>query len=265
MREHLSGQLRGEHALSSHQVSASVARRLAPWFLGLAILGIVGGLTWVAWQPATPLSESAQEGGSASSEPTPQSEPSEDDEAGESPGESPSESSSRRASSAGAARPVAACRSESAAGAKLVASYDRGIGHWKEHVEGQTAADDGEISSDRLSAIFTRTRLAGPADMKRWAAAERAYDDVAGTCAEQAKQAAKATRSCRRLIEAQTSLIKVADPAMKDWESHLADMARSRSQAVPDAMGVWRDAWAAAPRNLDPWDKARAAYDPPSC
>lgn len=172
----------------------------------------------------------------------------------------------------GAADRVAAalkgCRAKVADADAVLAAAKTGIGHWDEHVQAQTDANAGRITVERMDDIFARTRLAGPADQDRYRKALAAYDDAEGSCFAVAGAPAKDAATlahCRARASAQHPVLTAAAPAMADWKSHLAAMARSRAHHMDDAEQIWVDAWRAAPPHLEAYAKAAGTYDPPDC
>ncbi|WP_344018986.1 hypothetical protein, partial [Microlunatus capsulatus] len=143
-----------------------------------------------------------------------------------------------------------------------------GVGHWAEHVQAQTDADEQRVSVAEMDGIFARTRLAGPADLERWDDAREAHDDADGACAAvdgAAPAQTSALQRCADRDDAQRELVRAAGPAMGAWRDHLQDMMRSRMEDVPDAEQVWLDAWRAAPPAIEAFEEAERAYDPPRC
>lgn len=192
------------------------------------------------------------------SSPPPTSVPAPDN--GPSPSASPSEDVGQQA--------LTACRAKVAAGDAVIEEGKVGVGHWNEHVQAQTDANAGKINLDQLNAIFARTRLAGPADLQRYDAALATYTGLTGGCAPvngAAPAIANQLAACQQRADAQPTVLRTTAAAMADWRQHQADMARSRHEHVPDAQNVWNKAWAAAPKNLNPWKAAVGAYRPPAC
>jgi hypothetical protein len=144
-----------------------------------------------------------------------------------------------------------------------------GISHWKAHVAAERDAAKGDISGERRQEIFKDTRLKGPADQKRYAAALRDYDRVRDASCGKAKGAddevAATLASCRKRATAQGPVLAAAGDAMGDWKSHLADMQRSREVHVDNAQQVWIRAYRAAPTNINAYEKALDDFDAPRC
>ena len=57
-----------------------------------------------------------------------------------------------------------------------------GIAHWSDHVDAERRASRGDISVAKRQAIFKETRLKGPGDQKRYAAAVRRYERLDASC-----------------------------------------------------------------------------------
>ena len=167
------------------------------------------------------------------------------------------------------ARAMESCRDRVRAADKVLEQARTGIGHWQTHVAAQRDADRRDISAERQQEIFKETRLKGPADQKRYADALRDFDRLRDASCDKVKGADEkvtATRtSCRKRAAAQRPVMAAAADAMSDWKSHLADMQRSREVHVANAQQVWIDAYRAAPRNIDAYEKARKDFDAPRC
>ena len=145
-----------------------------------------------------------------------------------------------------------------------------GIQHWEAHVDAERRAEAGKISFDERQEIFKATRLKGPGDQNRYADARRAYDKVKdASCGKVSGADAKVTTTlarCHDRAAAQSAVMKTAAAVMGDWKQHLSDMQRSRVQHNSDAQQVWINAYKAAPRNIDPYEKAlRKFKQAPKC
>ena len=141
--------------------------------------------------------------------------------------------------------------------------------HWEAHVGAEREAAEGTISVAKRQQIFNETRLQGPGDQKRYAAARRDYDRVRDASCSKTKGAddkvAETMADCRKRASAQGPVLAAADDAMGDWKSHLADMQRSREVHVANAQQVWLAAYRAAPTNLKAYERARKDFDAPRC
>ena len=195
------------------------------------------------------------------------------------PSRNPGSSSSRSAGSspagqagadadADAAQVLSDCQDQVRAADRVLKAADVGIGHWAEHVQAQTDGNAGRISPQKVDAIFKRTRLDGPDDVKAY---ERARDDVdpetdrcdppkglTGSLEEK-------IQDCADRSKAQRPVLAAAQDGMDDWKSHLAAMRRSRMGHVDDAQGVWIKAWRAAPPHIRAYDRAAKEFDAPRC
>jgi hypothetical protein len=160
------------------------------------------------------------------------------------------------------------CRAKVEATDKVLKAAKVGVRHWAEHVQAQTDANSGKISTDTMDAIFKRTRLAGPKDVEKYQDAVQDAKDEHGSCdtpdGTPAPIAARFT-DCAEREQAQQHVVDAAAEAMDDWESHLAAMRRSRMGHVHDAQGVWIRAWRAAPPHISAYRKASADFHAPSC
>jgi hypothetical protein len=163
---------------------------------------------------------------------------------------------------------IQGCRAKVDAAEQVMKEAKIGVGHWAEHVQAQTDNFAGKISLDKMHAIFKRTRLDGPDDVKRYADAMKSYDKLSGSCGAVAGASAKLTSqlaSCADRLRAQKPVLSAAANAMDDWKSHLAAMRRSAMGHVHDAQGVWIATWKAAPPHIKAYNKARKGFDAPAC
>lgn len=161
-----------------------------------------------------------------------------------------------------------ACRNRVHAADTALKAAGVGVSHWSQHVQAQTDANSAKISVDEMDAIFKRTRLAGAADVSSYQGAVRAYHAKSGSC--EAVEGASLDvnlqlAGCASRHKAQLPVLRAAQDAMSDWESHLAAMARSRMGKVHDAQGVWLKAWRAAPPHIKAYQKAERGYSPAEC
>ncbi len=176
---------------------------------------------------------------------------------------------SSNVSSGDAAARLDSCRDRVRRADDVLAAADTGIGHWADHVQAQTDANNGRITVTEMDAVFARTRLAGPDDQDRYRKALIKQEDASGSCDPEpgaTKKEAAALVRCHDRSDAQQPVMKAADAAMADWKSHLAAMARSRAHHMDNAEQIWLDAWQAAPPHIRAYDKAAAAFgDAPDC
>jgi hypothetical protein len=120
-----------------------------------------------------------------------------------------------------------------------------------------------------MGAIFTRTRLAGPADVRRYSDALQSYTRAEASCEPAAGSPAEVKRAltrCSKRDRAQQPVLRAAEDAMGDWSRHLADMAASRKQHYRhNAQYGWIQTWRAAPPHLNAWQRSLKDMDAPSC
>jgi hypothetical protein len=251
------------------RAKARPARVVVPLIVALlAITGVVGATQ--GWFGAanrsttnTSPSASATDQVSAPEAPTASTSPSPSD------GTDPSESDSPSAAAdAVGTSELKGCRAKVEAADTVLAAADEGVGHWSEHVQAQTDANAGDISPDKMDAIFKRTRLAGPDDVTAYSDAKKSYADASGSCAPVTGASTKISddlSACHERSEAQQPVLEAAADGMADWKSHLAAMQRSRMGHVHDAEGVWIKAWRAAPPHIKAYQKAVKNFDAPHC
>jgi hypothetical protein len=182
------------------------------------------------------------------------------------PSTSSSASTSRPPSSA--TEYLAACQAKVRAADAVIAQAKVGVGHWATHVQAQTSANAGAVTLPEMSAIFKRTRLAGPGDVQRYNAAVDTYRGQQGRCTPVAGAPDSITASlatCADRAKAQAAVLTAADNAMADWKSHLAAMQRSKMGHVNDPQGVWIRTWRAAPPHIKAFQSAVRGLSAPSC
>ncbi len=239
--------------------------------LALVLALLVGGsiAVWRFWPDATIAAPDPTVGVSAST-----AAPSPTESSAAAPTETPSPSSttdttpSAKPASGAAARALKNCRERVRAADEVLGEAQVGISHWSDHVDAERREDRNEISEAKKAKIFKDTRLKGPGDQKRYAAAIRRYERLDASCGP-AKGAdekiAASLEKCQDRLKAQKAVLKAADPTMKDWKQHLADMQRSRELHVKNAQGIWLKAYEAAPRHLKPYERAVKRFDAPDC
>jgi hypothetical protein len=245
---------------------------IAPIAVALAL--VVGGIAYANRSSSDPTdagpgaassvmgtASTAAAPSSAASSPTPSSAaPSSSAPSSPQPSATPDSS---RAKSA-----LTACQKKVRQGDKVLEQAKIGVGHWATHVQAQTDADSSRITIEEMDGKFAKTRLAGPADQKRYADALFDYRKLKGSCAAvegATKPVATALAKCAERAKEQRPVMTAAAAGMKDWKSHLAAMQRSREGHVENAEAVWLKAWRAAPPHIKAYQKAAAAFDAPSC
>ncbi len=180
----------------------------------------------------------------------------------------PSPDASTEDSDSDAEQALKDCRASVESADDVVQAAELGIGHWAEHVQAQSDANSRDISEDKMDAIFKRTRLAGPEDVQRYEDAVDAAVDRSASCRVPDAAPAEVKTDLQRCAERDDALqpvLEAAKDAMDDWESHLADMRRSRAGHAHNAQEAWLRAWRAAPRHIKAFDKAAEEFDAPRC
>jgi hypothetical protein len=161
-----------------------------------------------------------------------------------------------------------ACRAKVDAGDAVIKEAKTGVDHWAGHVNAQVLADRGAITISEMLKRFKETRLKGPADQKRYHDALKDYDNQDASCEKVAKAPSKisaALTKCATKSKNQQPVLTTGAAGMRDWASHLAAMQRDKQEHVADAQKNWIKAYRAAPRNINAFKRAVAAYDPPKC
>jgi hypothetical protein len=153
--------------------------------------------------------------------------------------------------------PANPCAAEMTAAQAEVSAARVAAGHWREHVEARTALLAGKISQATTKAIWKRTRLAGPADVQRLAAATATRDSARGGCDTAAGEAGKA---CRHRLTVLAAAATSGHAVARDWQAHLDMMAAHKAGGMDDkhAQAMWVAEWKAAPPNLAAFANADA-------
>ena len=162
------------------------------------------------------------------------------------------------------------CRTRVEAADAVIEAADTGVGNWSEHVEAQTRANRDKITITMLDKVFDKTRDAGPEDQERYSETRENYREAEGSCepvGAASEDQAAALENCQERAEAQKRVMRAAEPAMADWESHLRQMKHSEEHPGPDAQEAWLEAWRAAPPNINAFTEAVKGFedDAPRC
>jgi hypothetical protein len=229
--------------------------------LVLALVVVAGGVLLVRSissggdDPSTTSADASTSSSPDSDSGTPSSQPTED-------------STSRAAGSDG--KLVRACAAELSTADGVVAAADRGVADWNDHVQARTDMLEGRMSVERMDAIWARTRIAGPGDQEKFHAAMEKHGDMSD-CHElkaSADGADDPAADCVSRATAAERTVAAAEAAMRDWESHLTNMAAyAHGDMTSDmAQDKWVAAWRDAPAHIKAYDDARAELAAaPSC
>jgi hypothetical protein len=173
----------------------------------------------------------------------------------------------------GAQGALSGCAAHLAAGEAVVAAARVGVAHWATHVQARTDMLSGAITAEQMKALWKRTRLAGPTDLRRFSAALAGYDSSGQQCSNGALQAvatehAEDVEDCLARFAATTEAVQAADLAIGDWEHHLDMMAEfaEGGMTAEQAQEMWVRAWRTAPTNIDAYEAGRSAVaQAPAC
>ena len=167
-----------------------------------------------------------------------------------------------------AAAALAACRAGVDAGNKVMAAAAVGMRHWSDHVDAQTDANAGRISVGRMNEIFTRTRLLGPDDEKKYADAVAAHEAHSADCEtsdEMPADLADQMERCAERKQAQQPVLQTAEAGMTDWMRHQDQMRASRAGHSAHPQRTWLRTWRAAPPKIEAYERAVADFEAPDC
>ncbi len=260
----MAGKRAARPAGKNRALRAGIAAAVA---LLLVVLVVWGAFTVFGGDDDTTATPSGQDTSAEASTDT-SADPSTDTRTGTSASSSPTSGPSASASQEPAA--LRACAREITAAQKVVSAAKPGVAHWHQHVQARTDMLEGRMSVSKMDAMWKATRLAGPADQRRFRGAMDSYHPSPACTHLGSVPAAdkKAAADCRvRYRRAQTA-VDAAKAAMADWRSHLNDMAAFAAGKVStqQAQDNWVEAWSSAPPHIKAYEKARTALnDAPSC
>jgi hypothetical protein len=253
----------GEIVAKARRAKRSAARIVVPVVAALVLLSGGAVAAWKFWPQLstsagpTPSVEATQ----STAQPTTAT-PSETSTATPSPTPEPNPNAVK------AQRAHDDCRATVEAGDAVIKEAKTGVDHWAGHVESQVLADRGAITITQMKERFKETRLKGPADHKRYRDALKEYEDQDASCKKVEKAPSKINATlakCATRNDDQQSVLETGAAGMRDWASHLAFMLRNKTVHVSNAQTLWVKAYRAAPTNINAFNRAVAAYDPPKC
>jgi hypothetical protein len=184
---------------------------------------------------------------------------------------SPTETATTDAASAAATKALEACQAKVTAADAVRKEGKTGVLHWADHVDAQADYFDGKLTSVELKARFKKTRVKGPADLKRYNKALSTYEDLEGSC-DKVKGAdsavATSLKKCSERSKAQRPVLKATAGGMKDWTGHIKQMqanAEHQAGSPSVAQAAWLKQYRAAPENIKAFKKADKNFKAPSC
>jgi hypothetical protein len=254
----------GEIVAKARRAKRSAARIVVPIVAALILLAGGAAAAWKFWPQI-----------STSAGPTPSVEATQSTAVpatatpSETPTATPSSTPKPNPNAVKAQQALDDCRAKVEAGDAVIKEAKTGVAHWARHVNAQVLADRGVIGIDEMKARFKETRLKGPADQKRYHDALKDYEnqqDASCKKVDKAPSKIKATLArCATRSSDQEPVLTTGAAGMRDWASHLAAMQRDKIQHVANAQGIWVKAYRAAPTNINAFNRAVVAYDPPKC
>lgn len=166
-----------------------------------------------------------------------------------------------------AVQALTACRSTLATGTAMVAAADQNYADWSGHVYAQVDYDQGKITFAQGEAIWKRTKLAGPADLKAYDTAKTAWDQADQKACDQLQAGDGATQStvsaCTQRAAAMTKVINLSGPVYAGWKGHQIQMTHTQEKSSdPNA---YFNEWFGRVKNAQPalaaYKSAHDAYD----
>ena len=161
-----------------------------------------------------------------------------------------------------------ACRANVAAADKVLAAGRDGMRHWSEHIQAQTDANAGRITTAEMEAIFDRTMKAGHHDETQWADAIQAHQKTSGSCQDVAgapTEVANQLARCAERRRAQEPVLNAAHDGMADWTKHLGEMRRSMKGKLHNPQQKWLQTWRAAPPHINAYKQAVGRFSAADC
>lgn len=168
----------------------------------------------------------------------------------------------------GAAAALQKCRVTIGAADATVAAARTGAAHWTVHTQARTDFLAHKITLAQTNAEFKRTKLAGPSDQRTFADALAAYEQVANGCNGLSTSSQPAAATCATKAAALHTTVVAGQAVMKDWASHLNNMAlhADHEMSATQARNEWIAAWKDAPPHLNAFSAAdSASTKTPSC
>jgi hypothetical protein len=182
-----------------------------------------------------------------------------------SPSPSPSVDTGDASSDASA---LQSCRTTVAAAESAVAAARTGASHWSVHTQARTDFLAHKITLAKTNAEFKRTKLLGPGDQETFRNAVAAYERVSDGCEGLSSSADTTAATCATKAAALHTSVVAGQALMKDWASHLDNMAlhADHEMSATQAREEWIAAWKAAPAHLNAFSVADSASTrTPSC
>lgn len=168
---------------------------------------------------------------------------------------------------------LAECLARQAAAQPVVTAATTGVGHWRDHIQGQNDIEAGVRTKVEVKVnTWAPTRAAGPGDVAAYETASAGYAGTSGcTAAAPADAAGEVKTKIAACLDRQHKLdayLGAAAAVMTDWRNHLVQMGQHSAGEVDSihALDNWLAAWRSAPTNLTPYAAAEAALaSAPSC
>lgn len=163
---------------------------------------------------------------------------------------------------------VQACVRKQAAATAVVLAAQQAESDWRQHVQGQTALDAGEMTLPEVKdRLWGPTRKAGPSDVVAYVRATESYDALPA-CQAPSGAPTVALEGCLARQAALDAVLSAAAPVVDDWRGHLGAMARHAVGLLTDAQAQedWVRRWTASgPHLLDLATAESALAEAPDC
>ncbi len=165
---------------------------------------------------------------------------------------------------------LAACTDEVDAAQTVADAAAVSAEHWKVHYTAQLKIDSGEYTFEEAGKDWANKKY-GPEDVKRFNSAEKAYDKVAGACADLDVDAldqdyADAATDCVDRSALLADLVRTGAVVNQDWSDHVDQMAVKSETPVDEYYAWWIAEVKEAPKMMKPYEQAVKAFkDAPAC
>ena len=166
---------------------------------------------------------------------------------------------------------LTACSESVAAAQEVADAAALSAEHWKTHYTAQLKIDSGDYTFEEAGKDWGETKKLGPGDVKRFAAAEKAYSKVADACADLDVDAldeeyADQATSCVERASVLADVVKRGAAVNKDWDDHIEQMKVKADTPADEYYEWWIDVVKDAPKNMKPYDQAvKALKEAPAC
>ena len=130
---------------------------------------------------------------------------------------------------------LARCARAVEAAEQALAAAEPGQRNWADHVQAYRDLVAGGARYGAAEAVWTRTRLAGPSDLVRFAPPDRRWLASRGACARLgglSEEEQQVGRVCAARAAAVDAAVVAARTTLDQWRTHQQDMAQRRARQI---------------------------------